>query len=272
MKNPVEKSQPEIVATRVFDSSDDASEYVAQQIALLIKEKTKLDQPAVLGLATGNTPLLVYKKLIRMHRDEGLSFKNVITFNLDEYYPMTADNVHSYHVFMYDNLFSHIDIDPSNVHIPKGTLSLQELEVYCVEYDNKIQSVGGLDIQLLGIGRSGHIGFNEPGSMPEDGTRLVALNSITIEDASEEFGGAENVPAKAITMGVRTIFQAKKIYLLAWGNAKADVIRRSVEGPITSDVPASFLQRHTDCLFVLDGMAAAGLSCFDSDRPKKVIV
>jgi glucosamine-6-phosphate deaminase len=258
------KSHLEKVATRVFDNRDEGSVYVARQIASLIREKNKLDKATILGLATGSTPLLVYKELIRLHREEGLTFENVVTFNLDEYFPMAADDAHSYHQFMYDHLFSHIDIDPSNIHIPSGTLSLQELDSYCLEYDNKIQSLGGLDILVLGIGRSGHIGFNEPGSLPSDGTRLVSLNKITIEDASKDFGGTENVPAKAITMGVKTILQAKKIFLLAWGNEKADVVRQAAEGSMTSDVPASFLQQHADCLFVLDGMAAARLSRFET--------
>ncbi|GAO29848.1 glucosamine-6-phosphate deaminase [Geofilum rubicundum JCM 15548] len=264
MDNSILKSHLEKVATGVFDNRDEGSVYVAQQIASLIKEKNKLNKPTLLGLATGSTPLLVYKELIRIHREEGLTFKNVITFNLDEYFPMAPEDSHSYHMFMWESFFAHIDIDSSNVHIPKGTLSLQEVEAYCLAYDSKIQSLGGLDIQVLGIGRSGHIGFNEPGSLPTDRTRLVNLNRITIDDASQDFGGAENVPTKAITMGVKTILQAKRIFLLAWGNGKADVVRQAAEGAMTADVPASFLQQHSDCLFVLDTMAASRLSRFET--------
>jgi glucosamine-6-phosphate deaminase len=254
----------EKIATRVFDSRDEGSKYVAREIASLVREKNKLDKPIVLGLATGSSPLLLYKELIRIHEEEGLSFKNVITFNLDEYYPMNPDSENSYHKFMHDHLFSHLDIDPDNIFIPDGTVTLEEMEEYCSAYENKIRSFGGIDIQVLGIGRTGHIGFNEPGSMLSDETRMVHLNEITIEDAAKDFGGEANVPRTAITMGIKSIFQARKIFLLGWGEGKADVIKQAVEGPETSDVPASFLQKHSDVLFVLDRPAASRLSRIES--------
>lgn len=258
------KGYQEKIATRVFDSREEGSKYVAKVIASLIREKNKLGKPTVLGLATGSSPLLLYKELIRIHKEEGLSFKNVITFNLDEYYPMDPENKHSYYRFMYDNLFSHLDINPANVFIPDGTVAEENLDEYCADYENKIRSFGGIDIQVLGIGRSGHIGFNEPGSLVTDETRLVQLNSITIEDAANGFGGEENVPRYALSMGIKTILQAKKIFLLGWGEAKSEVIKQAVEGEETTQVPASFLQRHSDVLFVLDRPAASRLSRIES--------
>lgn len=258
------KGHQEKIATRVFDSREEGSKYVAKVIASLIREKNKLGKPTVLGLATGSSPLLLYKELIRIHKEEGLSFKNVITFNLDEYYPMDPENKHSYYRFMYDNLFSHLDINPANVFIPDGTVAEENLDEYCADYENKIRSFGGIDIQVLGIGRSGHIGFNEPGSLVTDETRLVQLNSITIEDAANGFGGEENVPRYALSMGIKTILQAKKIFLLGWGEAKSEVIKQAVEGEETTQVPASFLQRHSDVLFVLDRPAASRLSRIES--------
>ncbi|MGQ1889296.1 glucosamine-6-phosphate deaminase [Thermophagus sp. OGC60D27] len=260
----VMQEHKEKIATRVFETRVEGSKYVAKAIASLIKEKNKLGKPTVLGLATGSSPLLLYKELIRIHREDGLSFKNVVTFNLDEYYPMDRESKHSYYRFMYENLFSHLDIDPNNVFIPDGTLAMKDLDEYCSAYENKIISMGGIDIQVLGIGRSGHIGFNEPGSLASDETRLVHLNKLTIEDAAMGFGGEENVPRSALTMGIKTILQAKKIFLLGWGEEKAEVIKQAVEGPETTEVPASFLQRHADILFVLDRSAATRLSRIES--------
>jgi glucosamine-6-phosphate deaminase len=259
MKDHLEK-----IPTRVFDTRDDGSKYVAREIASLIGEKNKLEKPTVLGLATGGSPLLLYKELVRIHQEEGLSFKNVISFNLDEYYPMKPDDQESYHRFMHENLFSHIDIDPDHIFIPDGTIPSDEIETYCLAYDSKIKSFGGIDIQVLGIGRTGHIGFNEPGSQISDETRMVHLNEITIEDASKDFDGIENVPRAAITMGVKSIMQARKVFLVAWGEGKADIIRQVSEGPVTSERPASFLQKHSDALFVLDQMAAVHLSRFET--------
>jgi glucosamine-6-phosphate deaminase len=264
MESNLLKGYLEKVPNRVFDNRDEGAKYVAREIAETILANNKLNKRTVLGLATGNTPLLVYKELIRFHKEEGLSFKNVVTFNLDEYYPMMPNDVNSYYDFMHRNLFSHIDIKPENVNIPDGTVGLSEIDNYCAAYDKKIESLGGLDIQVLGIGRSGHIGFNEPGSTSLDGTRLIGLNKVTIKDAAKDFGGVDNVPVRAITMGVKIILQARKIFLLAWGDGKADVIRQAVEGIVTSDVPASFLQQHPATLFVLDPAAAARLSRFET--------
>lgn len=260
MNQSTTKSPLEEIATRVFDTRDEGAKYVAKEIASLIKEKNKLDKLTILGLATGSSPLPLYKELVRIHKEEKLSFKNVVTFNLDEYYPMEPDDPQSYHRFMHDNLFSHLDIKPENIFIPDGTIPLEEMEAYCLEYDNKIKSFGGIDIQVLGIGRTGHIGFNEPGSLMSDETRLVQLNDVTIEDAARAFEGEMNVPRSAITMGVKSILQARKVFLMAWGKGKADVIKQIVEGPVTSDVPGTFLQEHADALIVLDKMSASRLS------------
>lgn len=255
--NSIEK-----IATRIYDNREEGSAFVAQNIASVIRKNNEANKHTVLGLATGNSPLLVYKELIKYHLEEGLSFKNVFTFNLDEYYPMGKKDDHSYNYFIYEKFLSKIDVRPENVHIPDGELPLNEVVDYCRDYDAKIESLGGLDVQILGIGRSGHIGFNEPGSKVTDGTRLLDLDSVTISDASEGFGGASNVPSKAITMGVKTILQAKKIFLVAWGTEKADVIQKAIEGVVSSEVSASFLQSHNDTLFVLDPGAASRLARF----------
>ncbi len=254
----------EKIYTRVFDSSVEGSKYVAREIANLIREKQKKGEICVLGLATGSSPLGVYRELIRMHKEEGLSFKNVVTFNLDEYYPMEPDHVQSYVYYMYENLFNHIDIPRENINIPDGTVPREKVYEFCQEYEQKIQSYGGLDFQLLGIGRTGHIGFNEPGSDINSPTRLVTLDSITIADAAGDFNAIENVPKQAITMGIGTIFQAKRIILIAWGDKKAEIVKKAVEGPVTDQVPASFLQKHPNTEFVLDRQAAAKLTRFDT--------
>lgn len=255
--NPVEK-----IATRIYDNREGGSAFVAQNIASVIRKNNEANKHTVLGLATGNSPLLVYKELIKYHLEEGLSFKNVFTFNLDEYYPMGKKDDHSYNYFIYEKFLSKIDVRPENVHIPDGELPLNEVVDYCKDYDAKIESLGGLDVQILGIGRSGHIGFNEPGSKITDGTRLLKLDNVTISDASEAFGGISNVPTQAITMGVKTILQAKKIFLVAWGKEKADVIQKAIEEVVSSEVSASFLQKHNDTLFVLDPAAASKLTRF----------
>jgi glucosamine-6-phosphate deaminase len=264
MTESVLRNHLEKVSTRIFEDRDEGSRFVAREIAALIKEKNKLDKYTVLGLATGSSPLLLYKELIKIHKEEGLSFKNVITFNLDEYYPMNPDDAQSYNRFMHENLFAHIDIKPENINIPDGTISMDEMDAYCRAYDNKINSLGGLDIQVLGIGRTGHIGFNEPGSQIADGTRMVYLNDITREDAAKDFGGKENVPRTAITMGVKTIMKANKVFLMGWGESKAPIVKEATEGPVTGEVPASFLQNHDDVLFVLDKGAASRLSRIDT--------
>ena len=210
-----------------------------------------------LGLATGSSPIKVYEELVRMHKEEGLSFANVITFNLDEYYPMDKNNIQSYFYFMHEHLFNHVDILPENINIPDGTVALEDLYQYCIDYEMKIKKVGGLDFQLLGIGRTGHIGFNEPGSHLNSGTRIITLDHITRVDAAPAFLGIENVPRKAITMGIGTVKSAKRIVLLAWGANKGEIIKETIEGEISAQVPATYLQEHNNTTFVIDEEAAS---------------
>jgi glucosamine-6-phosphate deaminase len=250
----------EKIPLTIFNEANDACKAVAAEIAELIRLKQKQGANAVLGLATGVTPKKIYQHLIQMHREQGLSFKNVICFNLDEYYPLSSASIQSYKYFMQENLFKHIDIDPANCHIPDGEVSLENIKQHCEDYEKKIQTAGGIDFQLLGIGRNGHIGFNEPGSHISSITRLITLDRITRFDAAADFSGIANVPRKAITMGVNTVLSAKRIVLLAWGERKADIIKLAVEGPVSEFVPASYLQAHQNVSFVLDDAAAALLT------------
>ncbi len=256
----LEAKKFEKIKTSIYNSSDDASLHVARQIAELVKDKAAKGEYAILGLATGSSPTRVYDYLIQFHKEEGLSFKNVITFNLDEYYPMDPKSLQSYVRFMKEHLFDYIDVESKNINIPDGTLPLEEIKAYCHNYEAKIQSYGGLDIQLLGIGRTGHIGFNEPGSSINSRTRLIRLDQVTRLDAASDFFGNENVPSRAITMGVGTIMEAKKVYLIAWGEGKANVIKESVEGEVKASLPASFLQKHNNCEFIIDTAAAGQLT------------
>ncbi len=253
----------ERIPSQVFDNAREASAFVAREIADLIRARNAEGRPAVLGLATGSTPISVYAELIRLHRDEGLSFKNVITFNLDEYYPMQPEALQSYVRFMHEHLFDHIDIPRENINIPDGTLPIEEVGAYCVAYEKKIADVGGIDLQILGIGRTGHIGFNEPGSAIDSRTRLITLDTITRLDAAADFFGEQYVPRRAITMGVGTIMAARRVIMMAYGEGKAAIVAKAIEGPITSRVSASFLQQHPNALVVLDPAAAAGLARFD---------
>ncbi|MEO5911371.1 MAG: glucosamine-6-phosphate deaminase [Pelobium sp.] len=262
--NLLEATRFEKLPVTVFDNELEACKKVALRIASLINSKNEKMEKTILGLATGASPVGVYKELIRLHQEEGLSFKNVVTFNLDEYFPMQPQSEQSYVKFMKDHLFDHIDINFDNVHIPDGTLSLQEIQQFCVNYEKKITAYGGLDLQVLGIGRTGHIGFNEPGSAPNSGTRLVTLDDLTRKDAAKDFGSKANVPTKAITMGVGTIFKAKEIILMAWGSKKAQIIKKAVEGEISSEVPATYLQLSENVEFVLDADAASLLTRFDT--------
>ena len=262
--NLLEETRFEKLPVKVYEDEHTASKTVARRIAAIIREKHKKGERAVLGLATGATPVEVYAELIRMHKEEGLSFKNVITFNLDEYYPMQPDAKQSYVRFMDENLFSHIDIPRENIHIPDGTLQKEDIADYCLAYENKIGEMGGLDLQVLGIGRTGHIGFNEPGSAPNSGTRLVTLDDLTRRDASRDFGGKENVPTKAITMGIGTIFKAREIILMAWSGKKAPIIKKAVEGEISGNVPATYLQLSENVEFILDKDAASELTRFNT--------
>jgi len=262
--NLLEETRFEKLPVSVFDNPSVASVNVAGRIAKIIKEKQEKQQQAVLGLATGVTPVEVYAELVRLHREEGLSFSNVVTFNLDEYYPMQPDTTQSYVTFMKENLFDHVDIPKENINIPDGTLALEDIPAFCLNYERKIGELGGLDIQILGIGRTGHIGFNEPGSAPNSGTRLVTLDDLTRRDAARDFGGKSFVPAKAITMGIGTIFKAREIILMAWNQKKASIIKKAVEGEISGDVPATYLQLSENVEFILDKDAASLLTRFDT--------
>jgi glucosamine-6-phosphate deaminase len=250
----------EKIPVKIFTTSEEASKFVARQIADLIKARQAANKHCVLGLATGSTPTRLYAELVNMHKNEGLSFRNVYTFNLDEYYPMPADSLQSYVRFMGEHLFNHIDIPKENINIPDGTLPKEKVAQYCIDYEKKIDSLGGIDIQILGIGRTGHIGFNEPGSTEKSLTRLVTLDQVTRIDAASDFFGEENVPRKAITMGVGSILKARKVYMMAWGEGKGGVIKKAVEGPVSDQIPSSFLQKHQDCLVVLDDAASSQLT------------
>jgi glucosamine-6-phosphate deaminase len=251
----------EKITCKIFPNTKEGSRYVAKEIANLIKEKQNRGEKCVLGLATGSTPISMYKELVRLHKEEGLSFKNVITFNLDEYYPIQRDAYQSYWSFMHRHLFDHIDIDPSNIHIPNGELPKEEIKEHCLEYEQMIENAGGIDLQILGIGNNGHIGFNEPGSSIFSKTRLTNLDNNTRVANAKEFQNIAKVPRLAITMGISTIMKAKRILLMAWG-FKAQIVAKGVEGNVTEQVPASILQQHTNCTFVLDEQAASELTRF----------
>jgi len=233
---------------------------IAHRISSIIRERNAQGKNAVLGLATGSTPIGVYRELIRLHQEESLDFSRVVTFNLDEYYPMDPTSHTSYVRFMWENLFRGLEIPSENVHIPDGTVPREELDRYCREYDQAIRNAGGMDFLLLGIGRSGHIGFNEPGSSRAAGTHLVFLDSITRADAASDFFGEENVPLEAITMGLATILRAREIALLATGEHKAGIVRRAVEGEIHPDVAATYLQTHSQVTVYLDPPAGSELT------------
>lgn len=250
----------EYINTVIFEDSDTASKAVAREVAKLIREKQDNQQHCVLGLATGSSPKGLYAELVRLHREEGLSFANVISFNLDEYYPMESDSINSYVRFMKELLFDHVDIQAQNCHIPNGTLSKQEISEYCSAYESKIEAHGGIDLQILGIGGNGHIGFNESGSLQNSRTRLVALDYMTRVAASSDFLGLINTPRTAITLGVKKIMEAKQVILMAWGEKKSHVVKSSIEGEVSSKVPASYLQEHNQVTFVLDQEASSQLT------------
>ena len=255
-----ESESREKIKTLIFPDSQAACALLASEVADLIRVRNLSGQNAVLGLATGSTPVPFYRELVRLHKEEGLSFKNVITFNLDEYYGLAPDHPESYHQFMRDQLFDHIDIPDENVHLPSGTVPLEEVYASCEAYERMIEEAGGIDLQILGIGRTGHIGFNEPGSTRDSRTRLLTLDRVTRQDAAADFLGVENVPRFAITMGVGTIMDARKVVLMAWGEAKAEITARAVEDEVTDAVSASFLQEHPDARFFIDKSAAAELT------------
>lgn len=255
-----EDSKREKIHNSIFTNSAEASIVVAREIADLILQKQREKEPCILGLATGSSPIKVYEELVRMHREENLSFYNVVSFNLDEYYPISKQDPQSYHYFMHQHLFDHVDIDSRNVNIPDGTVPQEDLHQYCIDYEMKIKEYGGLDFQLLGIGRTGHVGFNEPGSHQNSGTRIITLDYLTRYDAASDFNGIENVPRKAITMGIGTISKATRIVLLGWGHKKASILRKTIEGEISSEIPATFLQEHPNTTFILDEEAASELT------------
>jgi glucosamine-6-phosphate deaminase len=250
------------VPTLVFPTSAQAARHVALMIESLIRQNNSAGRPTVLGLPTGSTPVGLYRELVRLHKEAGLDFSRVISFNLDEYFPMTPDDPQSYRRWMQETFFNHVNIPPQNIHVPDGTIRLDDAEDYCQRYEQKIRRAGGIDLQVLGIGRTGHIGFNEPGSTRHSRTRLVTLDPVTRRDAAGSFFGEENVPHQALTMGVGTILDARKIVLMAFGEHKSPVVQRAVEGPITESVAASFLQQHPDATFLLDQPAARDLAAF----------
>ncbi|RFM32019.1 glucosamine-6-phosphate deaminase [Chitinophaga silvisoli] len=250
----------EQIAVDIYPTAKDGSKAVAQEIAALIKARQAANQKVVLGLATGSTPKYLYAELVRLHKEEGLSFKNVITFNLDEYYPIEPDALQSYNRFMKEQLFNHVDIPLENTHVPDGTIPKEKVKEFAAEYEAKIEAAGGIDLQILGIGTNGHIGFNEPGSAINSHTRLVTLDNSTRMANAFEFSNMSLVPRLAVTMGLSTIFKAKRVVLLAWGSHKSKIVQRSVEGHSTDQVPASLLQQHPDCKFVIDEQAAEDLT------------
>lgn len=257
---PNESEQLERIRTSLYPKADVACAELAREIVELMRSREAAGQKTVLGLATGSTPVRLYRELIRLHREEGVSFRHVYTFNLDEYFGLSREHPQSYFRFMHEQLFAHIDIPADHIHIPSGTVTRQQAFQHCAEYENRIRELGGIDLQILGIGRTGHIGFNEPGSSRESRTRLVTLDGMTRRDAARDFLGEANVPRYAITMGVGTILEARQVVLLAWGDSKSEVLARAVEGEQTDSLPASFLQSHPKARFLIDHAAAADLT------------
>ena len=257
-----EETRFEKLHTVTFENSNEASILIAREICDLIKSKQQKKKNCVIGFATGSSPTKVYQEMIRIHNEESLSFYNVIAFNLDEYYPIEKNDNNSYHNFMNENLFDHIDIPKENINIPSGEISEKEIKNFCSSYEKKIDKNGGIDIQLLGIGRTGHIGFNEPGSHFNSITRLITLDHTTRFDASKSFNGIENVPSKALTMGIRTIFNSKRIIMMAWGIQKSHIVKKSVENNITSLIPTTYLQNHKNTTLVLDKECSSELTRF----------
>jgi glucosamine-6-phosphate deaminase len=249
----------EKIPVQIYKNSTEGSNAVAAQIAALIKEKQAKKLPCVLGMATGTTPILLYKELVRLHKEEGLSFKNVVTINLDEYYPIEKSAYQSYWSFMHRHLFDLVDIDPKNIHLPNGEWTKENLKESCIAYEQTIEKTGGIDLQILGIGKNGHIGFNEPGSSFHSKTRVIHLDQQTRMANTYEFHDLNKVPKLAITVGISSIMKAKKIILLAWGD-KASIVAKSIEGDVTEQIPASVLQNHDDCTFVIDELASSDLT------------
>lgn len=248
-----------IPGTQVHPDPAAAAHVLATELADLIMLREAKSLPTVLGLATGGTPIPFYQELRRLHSEHGLSFKGVISFNLDEYIGLDRQHPQSYWRFMHEQLFDHIDIIPENIHIPDGTVDELVLRSHCAAYERTIKNAGGIDLQILGIGTTGHIGFNEPGTTRDSRTDIVDLTEETRMSNSRFFDSIDEVPTKAISMGCGTILDAKQIALMAWGEQKAPVVRRALQGPVTSDCPASFLQDHPNATFYLDEAAASQL-------------
>ncbi len=244
----------------IYKDSASASVAVAREVAAVIREKQLKKEPCLIGLAAGSTMVALYNELVRMHREENLSFRNVITFNIDEFYPMDPDSIQSYARFMHEHLLDLVDIEKSNIHYPDATLPKDRINEFCNKYEAEINKHGGLDIILNGVSSRGHMGFNEPGSPTDSKTRLVTLDRATIVSAASDFYGENNVPRKGITMGIETMYKAKKVYLMAWGEGKADIIKKIVEGPQTDQVPASIYQTHPDATVILDEASADELT------------
>ena len=250
----------EKIPTDIYESPEEGANQVALDIAQIIRDKQKAGRFCVLALAGGNSPRNVYSALIRMHREEGLSFRNVIVFNLYEYYPLSENAVSSNLNSLKEMLLNHVDIDPQNIFSPSGSIAKDTIFEYCRLYEQRIESFGGIDVAVLGIGRVGNIGFNEPGSRLNSTTRLILLDNASRNEASKMFGNIENTPISSITMGVSTILAAKKVYLMAWGEEKAQMIKECVEGNITDTIPASYLQTHNNAHIAIDLSAAANLT------------
>jgi glucosamine-6-phosphate deaminase len=261
-KQLTQRERFEKVRTLIHRDSESASAALAAEVAALVRERAASGGRVVLGLATGSTPVPFYRELIRLHREEGLSFAGVTTFNLDEYYGLPRDHPESYYRFMRDQLFDHIDIPDSQINIPDGTVPMEAVYDHCLDYERRIVEAGGLDLQILGIGRTGHIGFNEPGSSADSVTRMITLDRVTRQDAAADFMGVANVPRSAITMGVGTILEARCLVLMAWGSNKAGIVQEAVEGRMTDQVSASFLQKHPNATFLIDRAAASNLTRF----------
>jgi glucosamine-6-phosphate deaminase len=240
-------------------------EEMSREAARIVASAVRSKPNATLGLATGSTTLGMYQELVRLHREQGLDFSRAVTFNLDEYLGLGAGHPESFHCFMRENFFVHVNVAEQNIHIPDGTIA-GDYEDYCTSYERAIRDAGGIDLQVLGIGRNGHVGFNEPTSSFGSRTRLKVLTNETIEDNRKFFGAGEEMPQCAITMGIGTILEAKKILLLATGEAKAETVAEAIEGPITASVTASCLQLHPDVTFVIDEAAGAKLKQRDYYR------
>ena len=250
----------EKVPTNIYVSSNVASVAIANEVASIIKIKQLRKEKCLIGFATGSTMVAFYEELVRLHKEDNLSFRNVLTFNIDEFYPMDPGSIQSYSRFMQEHLFDFIDIDKANIHFPDGSLPIEKVNDFCAKYEKAIDSNGGLDVIIQGVSSGGQTGFNEPGSPSDSKTRLVTLAQGTITAAASDFYGEKNVPRKGLTMGIETMFKAKKVFLLAWGEGKAPIIKKIVEGEQTDQVPASILQDHADATIILDEAAAEDLT------------